>query len=443
MGIFRAYDIRGIYGKDLTDEVAFKIGKALGTFLKGREKVCMGFDTRASSPILFEKLASGLVSTGCEVINLGMVPNPIVYFFAWKNKIFGCIITSSHNPKEWNGFKLIKPDGTSFLEEIKEIERIFDSEVFLKGNGKIVDYRNAIKDYEDFLTKRIGRVKGKIVAEFFGGAGTVASSVFKNFGLEVIGLHEKPDENFYGFERPEPKGENLKLLKETVKKEKALFGVAFDGDADRSIFVDDKGRELNGSIVSGVFIKDILKRKKGKIILTADCANGLKKITERLGGKLIWWRVGHGFIEKKCVEEKALFAGEQSSHFYFNEFYPFSDGILATLLLSKILYKSKKRLSKLVDEMKLNPVEKLYIDAKTDEKKLKIIEKIKREFPKALDLMDGIRIQLNETEWVLIRASQTLPEINLCVEAKNQKRLKKIIDEYSSIIKEKIRELNG
>jgi phosphomannomutase/phosphoglucomutase len=443
MGIFRAYDIRGIYGKDLTDEVAFKIGKALGTFLKGKEKVCVGYDTRASSPTLFEKFASGLISTGCEVIKLGLVPNPVVYFFAWKNKIFGCIITSSHNPKEWNGFKLVKPDGTSFLEEIKEIERIFDSEVFLEGKGKIVEYGNAVKDYERFLAKKIGKLKGKIVVEFFGGAGTVANSIFKNLGLEVVGLHDKPDENFYGFERPEPKSENLKLLKEAVKKEKALFGVAFDGDADRSIFVDDRGRELNGSIMSGIFIKDILKRKKGKIIVTADCASGLKKITEKLGGKLIWWRVGHGFIEKKCLEEKAIFAGEQSSHFYFSEFYPFSDGILATLFLTKILNKRKKKLSKIVDEIELNPVEKLYIDAKSDEKKLKVIEKIRREFPEALDLMDGIRIQLNETEWVLIRASQTLPEINLCIEAKNEKRLKELIEKYTKIIKEKISEVNG
>jgi phosphomannomutase/phosphoglucomutase len=443
MGIFRAYDIRGIYGKDLTDEVAFKIGKALGTFLKGKDKVCVGYDTRASSPTLFEKFASGLISTGCEVIKLGLVPNPVVYFFAWKNKIFGCIVTSSHNPKEWNGFKLVKPDGTSFLEEIKEIERIFDSEVFLEGKGKIVEYGNAVKDYERFLAKKIGKLKGKIVVEFFGGAGTVANSIFKNLGLEVVGLHDKPDENFYGFERPEPKSENLKLLKEAVKKEKALFGVAFDGDADRSIFVDDRGRELNGSIMSGIFIKDILKRKKGKIIVTADCASGLKKITEKLGGKLIWWRVGHGFIEKKCLEEKAIFAGEQSSHFYFSEFYPFSDGILATLFLTKILNKRKKKLSKIVDEIELNPVEKLYIDAKSDEKKLKVIEKIRREFPEALDLMDGIRIQLNETEWVLIRASQTLPEINLCIEAKNEKRLKELIEKYTKIIKEKISEVNG
>ncbi|MEM7825263.1 MAG: hypothetical protein QW412_00180 [Candidatus Aenigmatarchaeota archaeon] len=442
MGIFRAYDIRGIYGKDLTDEIAFKTGKALGTFLKGKENLAVGYDTRASSPALFEKFSSGLISTGCNVISLGMVPNPVAYFYCWKNKTFGCMITSSHSPKEWNGFKLIKKDGTSFLEEIKEIEKIVENENFLEGKGNLLEYEHAIEDYKNFLLEKIGKLKGKIVVEYFGGAGTLVNSMFKDFGINVISLHEKPDKDFYGYERPEPKGENLKLIIKKVKEEKPLFGVAFDGDADRSIFIDDKGRELNGSIGSAIFVESILKKKKGKIVLTADCASELKRIIEKMNGELVWWRVGHGFIERKCSEEKALFGGEQSSHFYFNEFYPFSDGILATLLMVQILQESKKKLSYFVDRIKLNPTEKLYINAENDEKKMKVIERIKAEFPNALNIMDGIKIELNEVEWVLIRASQTMPEINLCVEAKNKRRLKELVEKYSNFIKEKIRETN-
>ncbi|MCS7105749.1 MAG: hypothetical protein NZ942_00300, partial [Candidatus Aenigmarchaeota archaeon] len=271
----------------------------------------------------------------------------------------------------------------------------------------------------------------------------VAKFLFKNFGIEVIGLHEKPDKDFYDFERPEPTSENLKLLIQKVKEKKALFGVAFDGDADRSVFVDDKGRKLNGSLVSAIFLRSFLKRKKGKVILTADCSSELKKIVEKMGSKLIWWRVGHGFIERKCVEENAIFGGEQSSHFYFNEFYPFSDGILATLLMVKILNESKKKLSYFVSKIKLNPTEKLYINAGNDETKIKVIEKIKSEFPNALNLMDGIKIELNKIEWVLIRASQTMPEINLCIEAKDEKRLKELVKKYSEFIEKKIREVNG
>jgi len=443
MSIFRAYDIRGIYGKDLTDEIVLRLGKAVGTFLKGSESICIGYDTRASSKKIFKNFSSGIASTGCEVISLGLVPNPTVYFNAWKNRIFGCMITASHGPKEWNGFKLIEPDGTSFIEDIERVKKIFAFGNFIKRRGRIIENKNGFKEYKKFLHKKFGILEGKIVVECFGGVGFKAIEIFKDLDLKVVGLHAKPKADFYGIKKPEPKGKNLELLKKTVKKKKADFGVAFDGDADRAVFVDDKGRELNGSLMSAIFIKDILSRKKGKIILTADCASELEGLVKRLGGKLIWWRVGHGFIEKKCLEEKALFAGEQSSHFYFNEFYPFSDGILSTLYLVRILSKEGKKLSEMVNKIKLNPTEKIYIHAGSDEKKLKVIEELKKEFPKALNLMDGIKIEVNKKEWVLIRASQTLPEINLCAEGKNKKRLKEIIRKYSALIKRKIREVHA
>jgi phosphomannomutase/phosphoglucomutase len=441
MTIFKTYDIRGVWKKELNLATAKKIGKALGTFVRSKD-VCVGYDTRSSSPQIFKAFSEGLVSTGCKVISLGMIPNPINYFYSLKNRIFGCYITASHNPMEWNGFKMINPKGVSFVVEMKKIKEIFNSNKFLvsKKKGKIENYENAIEDYKNFLSEKLGVAKGKIVFECFGGAGATAIEVFNSLGLEVIELHCKPNGHFYGFERPEPKGKNLNILIRTVKKEKADFGVAFDGDADRSVFVDDKGRELNGSIMSYIFIEDILKKKKGTIILAADCSSELKNLTEKNGGELIWWGVGHGFIEKKCVEEKALFAGEQSSHFYFNQFYPFSDGILSTLYLAKMLNENGKKLSQLINKIKLHPTEKIYINAKTDRNKDKAMEKIRKEFPDAIHVIDGIKIFLNSIEWVLIRESRTLPEINLCIEARNKKRLKEIREKYSKIIKAKIKE---
>jgi phosphomannomutase/phosphoglucomutase len=441
MTIFRGYDIRGVYGQDLTEEVATKVGKAFGTFLRGGETVCVGYDARLSSKALFKAFSEGLKSTGCKVIALGLVPNPVLYYYAWKNKIFGCLITASHNPKQWNGFKLVEPDGTSAVENIRRVEDVYDTGKFLEKDGVLIEEKNALVNYEKFLQKKLGKLEGKVAIDFFGGAGTQAAGIFKDFGIELIGLHEKPDGNFYGYERPEPKGENLESLIKEVKKRKAAFGVAFDGDADRSVFVDDKGRELNGSIMSSIFLEYILGKKKGKVIITADCASEIKKIVENHGGKIVWFRVGHGFIEKKCVEEKALFAGEQSSHFWFNDFYPFSDGILSTLQLAKILAEKKKKLSKLVDGLKLHPTEKLYINAGNDENKVKIIEDFKREFPNALDVMDGIKIELNDVEWVLIRTSQTLPEVNICAEGRNKKRLKEIVQKYEKIVNQKLKEL--
>jgi len=444
MDIFKAYDIRGIYGKNLTDDIALEIGKSLGTFLGGNKDVCIGFDTRSSSPNLFNSLASGLISTGCNVIPLGMVPNPVSYFFAWKNKMYGCYVTASHNPAKWNGIKIFKPNGVSFIEETKSIENIFNSKNFLSGEGKLKEERGAIKNYTNFLKNKLGKLKGKIVVDFLGGAGLTASETFKKIGLDIIPLHDKPDASLYGFHKLEPLGSLLNSARRTVKKEKADFGVVFDCDADRSIFIDPSGTYLNPSVMNAVFIEFILERKKtgeGKVISTYDCASELEKFTKDHGGSLIWWRVGHGFIEQKCLEEKALFAGEQSSHFFFNEIYPFSDGILSTLYLAKILNETGKSLDELVNRVKLHPVEKVYIDAETDKKKDKAVEELKKDFPNSTDVMDGFKIKLNDIEWVLIRSSQTLPEINLCAEGKSEKRLKEIVQKYSNLINRKLRRI--
>ena len=444
MSIFRAYDIRGIYGKDLTDEVAFKIGKALGTFLEGREKVCVGYDTRPSSPTLFKNLISGLLSTGCKVVSIGMVPNPVAYFFAWKKKIFGCYVTASHNPVEWNGFKIFKPNGTSFTEkEIKKLERIYNSGKFIVGKGNMEKEKNAIREYMEFLLNKLNRLEGKIIVDFLGGAGVCVAKIFKKIGLKTVLLHNKPDASLYGFHRLEPWGDLLNLVKKAVKKEKADLGVAFDADADRSVFIDSKGNFVDPSKISAIFIHELLKSKRGKVVLTYDCAVELEEFVRKLRSIVIWSRIGHSFIEEKLVKEKAIFGGEQSSHFFFNIFYPFSDGILSTLYLIKILNKNKKSLEEFVKQFKFNPIAKLYINAKTDEAKVRVIEEIRRKYRNSIDVGDGFKVFLNKGEWVLIRASQTLPEINLCIQAKNRRRLKGLVEKYSRIIKKKIRELNG
>jgi phosphomannomutase/phosphoglucomutase len=434
MSIFRAYDIRGVYKQDLTEGVLLDLGKALGTLLGGNKNVAVGYDTRISSKRLFDSFTKGLTSTGCNVINLGMVPNPMVYFYAWKNKTFGVMITASHNPKEWNGLKIVRPSGISFINEIKELGKLYKFKKFMSGSGKMTK-DNVVEKYRIFLKRKIGLIKKKVVVECFGTVGVKALPILKDIGLDIVSLHDKPDGKFFGFERPEPKGKNLEMLKKSVKKNEADFGFAFDGDADRAVFVDDKGRELDGSVMSVIFISHILKKRRGKIILTYDCASEIGKIVENLGGRMVWSRVGHGFIERRVVYERALFAGEQSSHFYFNEFYPFSDGILSAMYLAKILTESEERLSKMVDRIKLNPIEKIYINVSTDDNKNKIVKALKKKHPNAESMMDGIKIKLGGEEWVIIRASQTNPEINLIVEAKTKTRLKELIEKYSKIIR--------
>ena len=443
MNLFRAYDLRGVYPDEINEKIAERVGKALGTFLQGKETVCVGFDTRPSSPALFKSLVSGLISTGCDVISLGMVPGPVTYFFAWRNKIFGCYLSASHNPVEWNGIKFFKPNGVSFTEELRLLERIYSSEKFIRGDGRLKEERNAIKDYTSFLKTKIGKLEGRIVTDFLGGSGIASAGTFKELGLEIIPLHDKPDPSLYGFHRLEPWGDLLKTAKEVVKKEKANFAVLFDCDADRSVFLDSHGNFINPSVMSTIFIENILKeRKGGKIVVTYDCASELENFVKKNNGKLIWNRIGHNFIEKRLIDEKALFGVEESSHFYFNTFYPFSDGTLSTLYLCKILNETGKKLDELAVQSKFKPIEKLYVDAGSDEKKLKVVEKIKKEFPKAIDITDGVKIELNKVEWVLIRASQTLPEINICAEGKDKKRLREIVEKYKKIVEEKLRELN-
>jgi len=439
MNLFRAYDIRGIYGKELTDEKARKLGKALGTFLKGNKTVCIGFDTRPSSPDLFDSFASGLLSTGCNVISLGMVPNPVAYFFAWKNKMFGCYITASHNPVEWNGIKLFKPNGVSFTEELEILRNVFSSGKFLKGKGEMEE-REAINDYTNFLRERIGKIRGRIVVDFLGGSGTALTKAFREIGVDIKALHEKPDPSLYGFHRLEPMGDLIYSLSESIKDGKFDFGVALDCDADRAVFIDSHGNPIDSSVMCAIFIKEILKEKKGgKVVLTHDCASELDEFTRRLGGRVIRCRIGHNFVEQKVVEEKAVFGGEQSSHYYFSFFYPFSDGMLSTLYLCKILSETGKRLDELAQSISFHPIARVYINAKTDEKKFKVIQRIRKSYSKAIDVADGIKIKLNDIEWILIRASHTLPEINLCVEAKNEQRLKELIHKYSKLIRGEIK----
>jgi phosphomannomutase / phosphoglucomutase len=438
MSIFKAYDIRGVYGKDITEQVALDIGKSLGTLLKGKNTVCVGHDTRPSSMPLFKNFTLGLCSTGCKVIDLGLISNPTAYFFAMKGKTFGCHITASHNPANWNGFKIIKPNGTSLIEEERELERIFLSKRFITGKGRIVRERRAIKKYGDFLKKRIGKLKCKVVVDFLGGAGTKSIDILRGTGMKVISLHKVSDASLYGFHMLEPWGVLLDSAKKAVKSERADFGVAYDCDADRCIFISPEGHYVDPSIMVGIFSKSILEKRKGGIISTYDCAIEMEGMVKRMGGKFFWSRIGHSFIEKKLLEEGALFAGEESSHYFFGDFYPFSDGLLSTLKLCKLMKERGKSFSELIGEISFKPVEKIYINAKTDERKDRIVEKIRKMHPRSIDISDGFKIILNKEEWVIIRGSQTLPEVNLCIEAKSKERMKELTKKYSSMIRKNL-----
>ena len=285
------------------------------------------------------------------------------------------------------------------------------------------------------------RVEGKvkIVAETFGGAvNLVLPKILNTFNIELKVLHPQIKGDFYGL-RPEPKGENLRELRKRVVKEGADFGVAFDGDADRAVFVDDKGRELSGSLAGIVFTK-YLTKKGDTIVLTYDTSTALREVAENKGLKIVWSRVGHGFIEEKVRDHGAVLGIEQSSHFYFGFLYPFSDGVLSTLLMTSIVSQGVK-ISEVLEKVKARPMEKIYINAVNDHIKKKVIKKIEEMYPSAEKLEDGVKIYFGD-EWVIVRESQTMPEVNLVVEAENEERLEELISEYKKLIKKLVEKMS-
>ncbi|MBI2143920.1 hypothetical protein HYU17_02090 [Candidatus Woesearchaeota archaeon] len=438
---FHAYDIRGLIDSELNDETAERIGRALGTLIRGKP-VVVGRDIRYSSKKIQPAFIKGLMSTGCAVTDIGECPSPVLFFNAFSRKQFGAIITASHNPAEYTGFKFVEPNGLSFLHQYEEMKRIYESQAFSSGKGSIMQ-ADGYAPYRDFL-KGIIRLnpkkKMRVAVECLYASGAlIIPRLYEEFGIEVVPSHciAKPD---FNKERPEPKGENLKELGRLVVEKKAEFGVALDGDCDRSVFIDDNGRELNGSISSAIFIKKILPQHpqdRRNAVITVDCNSELKPLAESMGGKLVWSDVGHSFIGKAVYDSKAVYGGEMSSHMWF-EHHPFSDGFLSGLKMAEIISNGSGKLSELADEVKFAPMFKEYVACGTHEKKEKVIAKLvaamKEQHPGATLTRDGIKFFLNGLEWVMLRKSNNLPEVCIVIEARDDARLKQLHAEYRKLV---------
>jgi phosphomannomutase len=441
---FLAYDIRGVYGRTITGGFVEKVGKAIGSIFNGDGLLTVGYDVRYSSPSLEKRVNEGILSTGCDILSIGKVPGPVAYFCTMNSKSdAGVYITASHNPPEYNGIKFIRNNGTSFTHELITIKKLVNSNKYIKKTkGTIKNIDNSITLYNKYLEKKVKKMNNLVIAidSLHGSVGLLHHSFFLDFGISIEKAFNLQPLGDFGGAQPVPTPENLKKLISEVVKKNLDFGVSFDGDGDRAVFVDNKGRVLNGGIVSSLFIKDFLKNshKQESVIASIDLPSNIIKSVKKYNGNLIWSKVGHTYIEEKMIEEGAIFGGEQSSHYYFGEIYPFSDGILATLMLSAILSRENMKLSTLVDSLKINPTNKIYIKFNSHNKKNEVMSKIKDIFLKEctnVDTTDGIKLYLNDIEWVLVRASNTMPAINLSIEAKNINNLKKIQNKYEEIIK--------
>jgi phosphomannomutase/phosphoglucomutase len=431
--IFRAYDIRGIFGEDLTEEVATRIGAAFAKFIDGKT-VVVGRDVRISGEKLRDALISGLVSR-CDVTDVGVVPTPLLYFAANRLKRdAGIMVTASHNPPQWNGFKAFRGQKGSIYGKDMQIIRDYAKAVDLKKlsekRGKAASHEGIIGEYQDFVQSKIqlGR-KLKIVADTANGTcGLVAPALFERLGCEILTLNKEPDGTFPAH-LPVPKEETLGELMKEVVQQKADFGVGYDGDGDRAVFIDEKGKLIPGDLTLLIFAKDALqKHPRGKVVYELSCSMAVEEYVKKLGGIPLVERVGHTFIMDKMIREQALLGGEKSSHFYFADIYGMDDGTFASMKLAEILSKSDETLSEMVAALPQYPsvYEKNF--EVSDSRKFAVIENVRSQFKrfglKTLDI-DGVKL-IEEDGWVILRASNTEPVIRVSAEARTKEKLNKL-----------------
>ena len=429
MSMFRAYDIRGIYGKDIMPITAESIGKAYGTFCIFKE-ICLGRDNRLSSDILHENLMKGLISTGLNVTDLGVVPTPLIYFTTSTYDLEGGImITASHNPAEFNGFKLNKRL-PFFPEEIQEIRKIIEKGEYKIGKGKSKRL-DIIPEYIKFHVEKFNiNKKIKVVVDSGNGTtGHIAPQLLKKMGCEVYELFTELDGTFPNHFPNPTKYENLKDLQAAILELSADVGIAFDGDGDRVVFIDDKARILEGDQSLAIISKFLLKElPNANILMDVKCSNSVQELINEMGGNAIFHRTGHSFIKRKISKEKIDLAGELSGHFYFNyKYHGFDDAIHAGVRLLSYLSSADVTLSELYDELpQVEASPEINIEC-ADEHKFDVVEDLRKMMAKKYDIiaLDGVRINFSNG-WGLIRGSNTEPKLVLRFEGKSKKDLEEI-----------------
>jgi len=431
--IFREYDIRGVVNKDLTPDIVRKIGQGFGTLMtrSGRRDLVVGRDGRLSSKDFAEALIEGLISTGCNVVDIGLCPTPVYYFSIFHlDKDGGMMVTGSHNPPEFNGFKVSVGKSTIFGKEIQNLRELIEKGKFVTGKGDVSEME-IVQPYQDYIRKNIHAEKRmRVVIDAGNGtAGVVAGPLLRDLGCEVEELYCEVDGRFPNhFPDPTIPG-NLKDLIERVKKTRADVGMGYDGDGDRIGVVDEQGNIIWGDQLMILFSREILKRKKGSaFVAEVKCSQNLFDDIEKHGGKATMWKTGHSLIKERMKEEKAALGGEMSGHIFFaDRYFGYDDAIYASCRLIELLSGKDQKLSQL-----LNDVPKTFITPEIrvdcpDEIKFKVVEKVKEMLSKDNPIIDvdGVRVKF-EDGWGLVRPSNTQPVLVLRFEALTEKRLQEI-----------------
>jgi phosphomannomutase/phosphoglucomutase len=430
--IFREYDIRGVADADLSDSLARDLGRALGTFVrrdKGR-RVALGSDCRLSSPRLHAALSEGLLQTGVEIVDLGMVPTPMMYFAVHHFDLDGGVqITGSHNPPQDNGFKLMVGKRTLFGAEIQELKAIIDWRDFTREEVGTTVRLDPLPAYVGFMKGnfRFARKDLRFAIDAGNGAGgPTAVATMSALGLSPITLLCEPDGAF-PVHHPDPsEPHNLELLKKTVLENRLEVGIAYDGDADRVGVLDSRGEIIWGDRLLIALSRAVLRdRPGGAIVGEVKCSQTLYDDVARQGGRPILWKTGHSLIKAKMKEEKALLAGEMSGHVFFaDRYYGFDDAVYASLRLLEIIARSEVPLHELLSDVPPTFVTPEIRVPCADDRKFGVVDGLKKRFAETHEVItvDGARILFGDG-WGLVRASNTQPVLVLRFEAQSEARL--------------------
>lgn len=483
--IFRAYDIRGIAHKpgkagvepELTPETMGLIGKGAGTYLKrkaeikshaevksarAREKIiplriAVGYDCRLSNPELARAFIKGLVGVGCDVTVLGMIPTPMLYFAVCKLGFDGgASITASHNPKEYNGVKLVSKNSHSICgEELQEILKIIEEKDFEqcenlskkkqkrdeKETRKMGDRTQSrienLNIFPTYLEKLLSTVKLKrplkiVVDSGNGATGPYVKKVFESLGCTVTPLFTKPDGRYSNHEANPEEVENMQDLIKAVKKNKADLGLGFDGDGDRVGVVDEKGQHYQADLLLLILARDLLKKQPGsKIVFDVKVSQILIEDIQKHGGVPVMTKTGHSFIEKRMRELGAPLGGEISGHLFFaDNYYGFDDAFLGAARLLQVLSESTQPFSALFKNIPKTAITPEFKSPCPDEQKFTIVEQITKNLSREYECttLDGVRVNFDPHSWGAVRCSNTSPNLTLRFEAPNETRLKEIVE---------------
>ncbi len=431
--IFRKYDIRGIVEEDFTPEVVTNLGRAFGTYITraGGKSVAVSGDIRLTTPRLMENFIGGLLAVGIKVMDMGIAPTPANYFSMFHLDADGAVqITGSHNPPEFNGFKMSYKQRAFYGDQIQDLKDLIDEKDYDYAQGS-VEKIEILPAYMEMLQSKITLKKNlKAVIDCGNAAACLAApQVFKQLGIETRELYSNVDGTFPNHHPDPTEDHNLVDLIREIQEGDYDFGVAYDGDADRVVAMDENGGIIRSDVLMALFLPEIIKKEGDAIVFDVKCSQALEDMINKYGGTPVMWKTGHSLIKDKMKELNVAFAGEMSGHIFFaDDFFGFDDAVYVSLRLAQLLSNSERTLSELTAEIpKYHSTPELRLDCSDDEEKFNIAREAEAYFTEHYDCItvDGVRVKF-EDGWGLVRASNTQPVIVCRFEAKSTERMKEI-----------------